>query len=857
MTPVTPLDEYSEGRLGLPELLTKIERTFVSGDRASQSALIDSWRKSDFRKLLDQHSYKLIDEKIDAEYRKTVVPESDGDRTVIFKKENKFLVGHTIKGRFVLEEMLGSGGMGVVYRATDLRKKEAQDRDPSIAIKVLNEDFRSHPDSLKTLQREAKKAQILAHPNIITVYDFDRDDALIYLTMEFLSGGSLEKKLKAEKNGFPMDEVLSIVKSVGAALSYAHENGIVHSDLKPANIIITDSGRIKVIDFGIARALKKTDHKEETQATAFDVGSLRAMTPAYATIEMIEGGKPDVRDDIFALGCITYELVTGRHPFGRMMATDARDNGIVPKRPATLSQKQWRALTAALNFDRESRTATIGRFVEDFSPSAKHVPRGLIFGGVAAIAGTCVAAAVLLGVVPNPFTHPPIVDDRAPPAARSETSAADAAAAEAAKKDAARQAAEAANREADRVAAEAAKKEADRLAAEVATREAARQAAEAAKKEADRLAAEAAQKAAELQATEAAKREADRLAAEAAQKEAARQAAEAAKREADRLAAEAAQREADRLAAETARKEAERQAAETAKKEAERLAAEAARIDAERQAAEAARREAEEQSAEAVEATRREGARVSAEAARRDAELQAAEAARLESERQAAEATKKETDRLAAEAAKKETDQKAAETARLESERRAAEAARKEAERQAAEAKKEAARQAAEAAKQDAARQAAERAASKNPNTQVAEVKGTAPKGQATQPVAKGTAATETAPPKPADQQVAVLEVPKLTTSALMGNWCAGSLKISLTPTEWIFALPNGSSLKLEITGYRVAEDKILINSRDPQNRDTVTEFGTFQNGQMTQIRGKLATDSEWNYYRRVFTKCG
>ena len=103
-----------------------------------------------------------------------------------------------LNGRFVLAQRLGEGGMGTVYKALDLRKQEAQDRTPFVALKVLSEDFRRHPEALKSLQRETKKAQTLAHPNVITVHDFDRDGATIYMTMEYLPGQSLDRIVRAK-----------------------------------------------------------------------------------------------------------------------------------------------------------------------------------------------------------------------------------------------------------------------------------------------------------------------------------------------------------------------------------------------------------------------------------------------------------------------------------------------------------------------------------------------------------------------------------------------------------------------------------------------------------------------------------
>jgi predicted Ser/Thr protein kinase len=169
-------------------------------------------------------------------------------------------VGDTLNGRFELKECLGVGGMGTVYKALDLRKLEASDRSPYIAIKVLNVQFRGHPKSLIALQREAKKAQTLAHPNIVTVYDFDRDGPMVYLTMEYLSGQPLNRLLrKPGFTGMPFGEAMRIVDGMAKALTYAHQRGFVHCDFKPANVFLTDSGEVKVIDFGIARVIQRPE----------------------------------------------------------------------------------------------------------------------------------------------------------------------------------------------------------------------------------------------------------------------------------------------------------------------------------------------------------------------------------------------------------------------------------------------------------------------------------------------------------------------------------------------------------------------------------------------------------------------
>ncbi|WP_185642921.1 serine/threonine protein kinase [Burkholderia sp. Bp9140] len=303
-------------------------------------------------------------------------------------------IGDTLNGRFVLEECLGVGGMGTVYKALDLRKLEASDRKPHIAIKVLNVQFRGQPTSLIALQREARKAQTLAHRNIVTVYDFDRDGPLVYLTMEYLSGRPLSKVLRApDFKGMPLDTALPIIAGMGQALAYAHERGFVHCDFKPANVFLTDRGEVKVIDFGIARAFQRRD--EDPDATVFDPASLGGITPAYASPEMFEHLEPDPRDDVYALACVTYELLTGHHPFNRLSATQARHDHLRPERQPGLDRTQWRTLSAALSFDRATRTPSVNLFLEGMGVLKRPVRASGAHVGAAVGACTVAAIAVL------------------------------------------------------------------------------------------------------------------------------------------------------------------------------------------------------------------------------------------------------------------------------------------------------------------------------------------------------------------------------------------------------------------------------------------------------------------------------
>ncbi|MDH3379452.1 MAG: protein kinase [Gammaproteobacteria bacterium] len=290
-------------------------------------------------------------------------------KTVDTSRQRSLKPGSVIKERFVLEEVLGTGGMGVVYKARDIRKEEAHDENPYIAIKVLGEEFKAHAAAFKVLQRETQKAQSLAHPNIITVYDFDRDGNTIYMTMEQLIGTTLDSVVKnAQPQGMPVRKALPFIEGIVQALAYAHKKQIIHSDLKPGNVFHTQDNVVKVLDFGIARALKQG---EEKKPGTDEQESISALTPAYASCEMLEGQEPDARDDIYALACITYELLAGAHPFNRKPAVEARDAGMKPAQIKGLKRRQWAALNRGLAFEREDRTADVLTFLNSFKPTKR------------------------------------------------------------------------------------------------------------------------------------------------------------------------------------------------------------------------------------------------------------------------------------------------------------------------------------------------------------------------------------------------------------------------------------------------------------------------------------------------------
>ena len=280
--------------------------------------------------------------------------------------------GITLKDRFVLLEKLGQGGMGVVFKAKDLLKVEAKDKDPYVAIKVLTDAFKKYSGSFIALQREASKAQRLAHPNIATVYDFDRDGNTVFMTMEYLQGKPLNQLIKEiTKKPLKLDHALHIIEELCSGLAYAHEKLLIHSDFKPGNCFLLSDGHVKLLDFGIARASTQTE--EERENTMFDPAKLSAVTPAYATPEMFAGMNPDPRDDIYGLACVAYQLLSGgKHPYNKVASPKIKELGIKPKPIKGLNRRQQKTLMTALTVVREDRIASVEKFSEGMRSKKSH-----------------------------------------------------------------------------------------------------------------------------------------------------------------------------------------------------------------------------------------------------------------------------------------------------------------------------------------------------------------------------------------------------------------------------------------------------------------------------------------------------
>ena len=202
--------------------------------------------------------------------------------------------------RYKLLSPIGAGGMAVVYKAQDLSLGRL------VAVKVLRENLTGDPEFLARFQQEARAAANLQHPNIVTVHDFGKDGGRYYIVMEYIEGKDLKTLIK-ETGQFPVDRALDIFVQLCAGIGYAHRAGLVHCDVKPQNILITPEGRVKVADFGIARALASIRPGETTDVVW---GS-----PQYYSPEQAAGEVPTPASDVYSIGVVMYEMLAGRLPF--------------------------------------------------------------------------------------------------------------------------------------------------------------------------------------------------------------------------------------------------------------------------------------------------------------------------------------------------------------------------------------------------------------------------------------------------------------------------------------------------------------------------------------------------------------
>jgi serine/threonine protein kinase len=300
-------------------------------------------------------------------------------------------IGSLIDGRYELIARLGEGGMGEVFKAVDRLAQAQEARDPYVAIKILKPGLQQDPTAVKALHREFTRARGLSHVNILRIDLFgqDRKSGLHFIVMELLEGRSLESLMNESRNrsGQSWAEVSPLLVQICAGLQCAHEEGIIHSDIKPSNLFITDRAKIKILDFGIAAL--RPGASDDDRVTRYDPRKLGALSPAYASLEMFEGRPAHDSDDVYSLACVTYEWLSGRHPYQRAgpaaTGIPAREATGEPPRIPGVTRSQNEALRLALALRRENRTQTIREFWH--SMAAGERPAGDADQSVALVAG--------------------------------------------------------------------------------------------------------------------------------------------------------------------------------------------------------------------------------------------------------------------------------------------------------------------------------------------------------------------------------------------------------------------------------------------------------------------------------------
>ena len=266
------------------------------------------------------------------------------------------MINVSLGGRYKLGEMIGTGGMADVYVAEDTRLAR------QVAVKVLRSDLARDPSFVARFRKEALAAAGLNHPGIVAVYDSGEEPAP-YIVMELVTGHTL-RELIHKGEGVPLKRALEIGEGILAALEYSHHSGIVHRDIKPANVMITDHGDVKVMDFGIARAL--ADLGATLTSTWNVVGTAQYLSPEQALGEVA-----DLRSDIYSTGCLLYEVLTGKPPFTgetpvsiayqHVSGVLATPSSIVPELPAGIDT----LLAVALAKNPDDRYQTVGLMLDD------------------------------------------------------------------------------------------------------------------------------------------------------------------------------------------------------------------------------------------------------------------------------------------------------------------------------------------------------------------------------------------------------------------------------------------------------------------------------------------------------------
>lgn len=257
-------------------------------------------------------------------------------------------------GRYRIERLLGVGGMGAVYRARDLLREQFGDPEPYVALKTLSDDFAEYPDANALLYSEFALTARLNHRHVVRLFGFEVDipSQRAFIILELLRGLTLDQLLCERPEGLPWDELQGIAIPLLEALSYSHELGVLHGDLKPSNVMLADDG-LRLFDYGLGQPVEGLLPGLPRLCRS----RIAAWTPRYAALELLEGAPLSAAADVYALACVLVELASGQHPFRRLSAKQAKSMELDKQlqRPAQVPTHCWQALRTALAFDESER----------------------------------------------------------------------------------------------------------------------------------------------------------------------------------------------------------------------------------------------------------------------------------------------------------------------------------------------------------------------------------------------------------------------------------------------------------------------------------------------------------------------
>lgn len=270
--------------------------------------------------------------------------------------------GAVLRDRYMIEKVLGVGGGSTVFSAVDRHRTQSPGAYGKVAVKVLHARFRQDQARVFRLIREFRHMQRLTHAGIARVFDLDCDAGAWFITMELLEGQSLHRQLK---DGLKEGEALRILTQCTEALAYAHDQGVMHGDLKPGNIFITHDGSVRLLDFGSV--------PDQDEAVATDRSLHLAATLAYASPQLLEEQGVEPRDDLFSLGCVAYELFSGgQHPFDHQSSLQARRKNLRPADIRAMPARRFAVIARMLAWERTARPASARNFLHSFLAADFH-----------------------------------------------------------------------------------------------------------------------------------------------------------------------------------------------------------------------------------------------------------------------------------------------------------------------------------------------------------------------------------------------------------------------------------------------------------------------------------------------------